>query len=770
MIFHAAVSRVLGVAFIFATMLIGVAAQAFQQESLVYIKCEHDGLTEYGTGVIIDDEGRVLTAGHVVMANEDEVDCYATVGRQDVEPKRDLTLQYFDPDQNDAALLKLVRQDGETFVPVSYRDIVASMRDKEILAVAFSPKFAGPYEKRVGKIDSVEPQNGRFSISARTTHGMSGGPVLLDGVVIGIVAGADFDDEGQVASYKALSIEEISTEIKGRMHKFTVENAVDMPLASFKSLLEPDNLCTNLLREQLQIKRALYPNLPRDILGAERVALKGELSEISEYWVTITTGPALWVNCDSPGTTHKSMYFPLGLMLRPEREIDVGNQKLTMFQTEHGLRVLIDRSAVAPVDGQNGYVFAENNAVFTVCIGEDCNPGEELTLKSKNKSWPYLTGYSSYLWTDDVEDLEYAREELDSFMEYQQEMQADPTMREDQSIDHRRPAGLQDDPACEERRARFYKSHRIYNADAPDEPAEGHYGSEFYKKVRYSLCSETPHGISPRANIKVVTPEVANQRFGKLWATQTMRKAPQNILDIARALGGNDLEIKGFFDCGEPRDRYRSLGNGSQKFRKLRAPGEKSVLNVMVQNDATINALERARALLDVAVRSRFRQFQTDPFGNEHEILRRTPIFADIEVALFCYENNVNVRNGGHIRIDLEPLSDGQPIELALDELYDDYEELHGNPGMDDAAGLRRLLNEGFIFRICEFPHYVRWSDVLFYRLVNLEAIKSAASKLDVRPEVMTRYVTNLLFASVFTTDVELRTNMRSGNCTTSRL
>lgn len=767
MIFRASVSRVLGVA-IFAAMPIGVSAQAFQQESLVYIKCEHDGLVEYGTGVIIDDEGRVLTAKHVVMANEDEADCKATVGRQDVDPDRDLKLQELD--QNDAALLKLVKQDGETFTPVSYRDIVDSMKDKEIFAVGFSPLFPGPYEKRAGKIDSVEPQNGRFNTSAGTTHGMSGGPVFLDGAVIGIVSGAGFDDEGQVVSYKVLAIEEISTEIKNRMRKFSVGEAVDTPLASFKSLLEPDNLCTNLLREQLQIKRALYPNLPRDILGAERVALKGELSEISEYWVTITTGPALWVNCDSPGTTRKSMYFPLGLMLRPEREIDVGDEKLTMFQTEHGLRVFIDRSAVAPVDDRNGYVFAENSAVFTVCTSDDCNPGQELTLESENKTWPYLTGYTSYLWTDDVEDLEYAREELEYFMEYQLEMQADPALIEDQSIDHRRPASLQDDPACEERRARFYKSYRKYDANTPDEPAEGHYGSEFYRKVGYSLCSETPNGVIPRANIKAVTPEVASERFGKLWATQTMRKAPQNILDIARALGGNNLEIKDFFDCGEPRDNYRSLGNGSQKFRQLRAPGEKSVLNAMVQNDATISALERAQAVSDVAVRSRFRQFQMDPFGNKQEILSLTPIFADIEVALFCYENNVNVRNGGHIRIDLEPLSDGQPIELALDELYDDYEELHGNAGMGDAAGLRGLLDEGFIFRICEFPHYVRWSDVLFYRLVNLEAIKSAASKLDVRPEAMTRYVTNLLFASVFTTDVKLRTKRRSGNCTTSRI
>ena len=770
----------LGVA-AFIALTAGLSAQAFEQQSLVYIKCERDGQVVYGTGVLIDQEGRVLTAKHVVTGTDKDIsidmadaECRATVGRQDIEPNRQIGLVKFD--DNDAALLKLIKQDTDEFLPVSYRDIVDSMKDMKIYAVGFSPSFQGPYQMRDGKIDSIESEDGLFDTSAKTTGGMSGSPVFLEGALIGIVAGASWDNNGQVINYKVLAIEEISADIKSRMRKFSVGGDVEAPITeeAFKLLFEPDNLCTNLLREQLQIKWALYPDLPPDflgdVLGTERPVFRGELAGTSEYWVTITTGPALWVNCDSPGTTRTSMYFPLGLMLRPEREINVGDDRMTMFQTEHGLRVLIDRSAVAPVNAENSYVFAENSALFTVCTKVDCNPGEELVLESTGKTWPYLTGYSSYLWTDDVVDLDAANEDLEDFIEYHEEIQADPTLLDDPSIDHRRPVKLQDDPACKERYARFYKSYRRYDANKPDQLAKGHYGSEFFKKVMYSLCSTTPNGVIPRANIKVVTPKIAKQRFDKLWATQTMRKAPQNILDAAKVLGGPDLEIKGFFDCGEPRDQHRSLGGGLKKFRQLRAPGEKSVLNAMVANDATIDALERTNLSSESNVRSRFRQFQMDPSANDREILRRTPIFADIEVALFCYDNNVNTVNGGYIRIDLEPLSDGQPIELAIDDLYQDYRELHGNTGMDDAAQLRDMLNEGFIFRICEYPHYVRWSDVLFYRLINLEAIKSAASKLNVGPETMTRYVTHLLFASVFKTDVRMRTAKRRGNCKTNRI
>jgi len=174
--------------------LVGAAA-AQDAESIVYIKCEGpDGKTSRGSGVIVSDRGRVLTAKHVAPTTEYQ--CRGVLGTAADEPTRRLLRRRASPDY-DALLLEFVPNANERFRSVFAVELEPELQGSEIAAYGFPAMGTGQVSVRTGAISTTIPnEQGMIETDALTARGMSGGPVFLKGsrnALVGIVAGASFD-------------------------------------------------------------------------------------------------------------------------------------------------------------------------------------------------------------------------------------------------------------------------------------------------------------------------------------------------------------------------------------------------------------------------------------------------------------------------------------------------------------------------------------------------------------------------------------------------
>jgi S1-C subfamily serine protease len=191
--------------------LIGTAF-AQDAESTVYIKCDGpDGKTSRGSGVIVSEDGRVLTAKHV--APSADYKCRGVLGTAAEEPTRTLLRRKSSPDY-DALLLYFVPKPGEKFRPVYVVELDPELQGRAIAAYGFPATGTGEVSVRTGTISTTTPNEaGMIETDALTTRGMSGGPVFLKDTpggraLVGIVAGANFDPgAGNEADFAVLAVE-----------------------------------------------------------------------------------------------------------------------------------------------------------------------------------------------------------------------------------------------------------------------------------------------------------------------------------------------------------------------------------------------------------------------------------------------------------------------------------------------------------------------------------------------------------------------------------
>jgi len=175
------------------------------RNSVVYIECttQSDQLVR-GTGVIVSDAGRVLTAKHVAVDRTSQ--CYGVRGTSAERPNRKLVWRK--QVDEDAVLLEFNPREGETFEPLEYLIVERDMKGNRIQAHGFPPGSAGQASLREGVLSTTFANNmGLIETDAMTARGMSGGPVVMDGKLIGIVAGARFDTNGAVTDYGVLLAE-----------------------------------------------------------------------------------------------------------------------------------------------------------------------------------------------------------------------------------------------------------------------------------------------------------------------------------------------------------------------------------------------------------------------------------------------------------------------------------------------------------------------------------------------------------------------------------
>lgn len=736
--------------FLLPSMISGaIFAQEIPRNSVIFIKCRLDGARGTGSGVIIDDQGSILTAKHVALGYD--ADCKGVRGTSATEPNRTLTVKRISQTY-DAAVLAFTPDDDEkpdgddAFVPIPYTELIDGIPRTGLVAQGFPENYFGEPKQSVGSIGTLNPDNrGMIQSDALTSHGMSGGPVVLDGKLVGIVAGAKFSKRtSAVDDYAVLAAEVLADEFGSFLTRSDLSPQLSMN-ELLRQELTGDDPCTQLFRQRVSQR---YP----DWLGAEETPppRMSELANSAEFWVTITTGPARWLNCRG-GTIAKMIYFPMGLILRPVSDVTVDGNVQTIFQTEYGLSVIIDRRAIAPVDA--GFVFATGNGVFKLCVevGGSCDPGEELKIRSVTRdSWPYLSGYLSYLRSDDIDSLDRANNELKDLSMYQEAILENSLP--DPLAPQREPKTLEEDPACLVRDAYLYAYSTRF---APDVEQNG---SQYLSPLKYSLCTRAPDGkiVSRATRIKVVTPNIARENFRALFSVSTVRNPTENMIAVTKALANSGRPIATTLGCGSSGDGWGSLGSPASIESYFPRTSTISLNETLRSERANFAASE---------IQIFFRQFQTDAGLSNSPLLQETPLFNDIVLRVTC-DSETGVERVDTVSIDFSPIFHSDPIVISmrdLDQVYVDRFQSYGYPSRQER---KQALADGVVDRICDYLEYVNWRQILFDSLKRQPKVGDAATTLGVETQTMADHIAHLLLATIFTTDVYLREPGQPERCT----
>lgn len=719
------------------TMAIG---QADPSQAVVYIECKTEtGETSQGSGYIFSQNGHVLTAKHVVPEGST---CTGLIGSADETPTRELEFWERSPDF-DFAILKFNPRGSDNFTAADIAPSVQSFFGSSVKAMGF-PKDISTLTTRVGTVaNAAIDAEGHFDIGTDITRGMSGGPVIANGMIIGLVAGADLDlGTGLPRRYEALASDRFYDKLSS-VRDDIERNEREKTFADLAQNLNKEDVCTVLLREAIQRR---YPDAIPGLQPAGQKPPSNALGDIAEYWVTITTGPARWLDCSEDNRTQRSHYFPMGLVLRPIRDVNITDdsgedQVWTVFQTEYGMLVLINRRAVAPVSPDVGYVFAEGTFIHKLCgpnDGDDCNPGANLPpLNNLSSAWPFLTSFYSYLRTTDVAGLEAANAEYVSFRDnrrradHYEENGITPPF----TFTARKPLSLEEDEACKPRSAYLYRYLKPFDPEQPDN------NSEYRVPVRYSFCflppSNAPNPTVGWRPMKVVTRAIADEIFDQLWWAAVEPEVTEITNKALKLLENReDLSLT----------RIECLSNGATAPLPTASDAGLSFLDVLQEE-------QRVRwRNADPEAGYYFRMYRPARGASPSATLAEVPLYQDIDLKIFCGNDRKPVR-ATDIRVHLYPVFP-DPIVLNAVELENWYLETYQSYGFEG----RRHLSNGFIERICDYPEYYGWRDTLErFLLQDAQIINLSKSRLRVEKEVTARHFAHLIMAVLFFTDVQLQ-------------
>ena len=190
------------------------AAQA-NDELVVYIECNADGKISKGSGVLVSAQGHVLTAKHVVP---DGASCQASVGNNTIQMRgirKSFESRKIDTGF-DALLMEFGKHAGEVFPYASVCSVTEALKGKDIIAKGFDQESFGAPDTNDGTLSNTAIDfNGMVQTTAETINGKSGGPVFLKDTdnIVGIVAGAQFNAQGVVSSYKMLAMDAVLTDL-----------------------------------------------------------------------------------------------------------------------------------------------------------------------------------------------------------------------------------------------------------------------------------------------------------------------------------------------------------------------------------------------------------------------------------------------------------------------------------------------------------------------------------------------------------------------------
>ncbi|MGO6667044.1 S1 family peptidase [Rhizobium ruizarguesonis] len=182
--------------------------------AIVYIECATPAGTSRGSGVLVNHEGFVLTARHVLGGKPNEqipetTKCKGSIGVADENATRAMIVQPITVSV-DAALLQFSDTREYEFMPVC--KLENWMIRRNIFVAGFPGKTeSGAPSFREGVLSTVRRNSkGVLETDGQTIAGMSGGPVFSNNLkgLVGIVLGAQFTQEGTVSYFGILPIEQ----------------------------------------------------------------------------------------------------------------------------------------------------------------------------------------------------------------------------------------------------------------------------------------------------------------------------------------------------------------------------------------------------------------------------------------------------------------------------------------------------------------------------------------------------------------------------------
>ena len=714
-------------------------AGPIEKGSVVFLECTYQGETTAGSGVVVDTVGRVITAKHVVV--DDDATCLGALGTQsDAAAMKNMDVRVLLDDDKDVALLQFVPNGNQEYIPVQYSGVEGLTEGDVLIGYGYHAQNRGEPDRAEGPLKSLDVlPGGKLEADMNTQSGMSGGPIMWGDHLIGIIAEEEFDALGLSTATRFLSVDEFPEDIRRRLDTQSTES-LDRERILGEQLAMND-VCTQILREQISLRQDRFPaaaQIANPLIDSQPSGLLEE----AEFWVTVTTGPARWVDCRT-GNMLKAFYFPTGLMLRPERDVSIDGERRTIFLTEHGMRVFLDRSAIAPVTPNVGYVFATASGAFKVCKRGDveCDINSEYRISEHDEHYPFLSGYQTYLRSEKPGELNAAYLLLQEMHEYQSDPPAanDPLARH---MDLDDPDSL---PACKEHEARLYTVLMRYDANHAQK------GSAYQNPVRFSLCTvHAGSAYSRHERIKIVTTTLADERFSQLWAVNTIREMPNNFREVTKVLFDIDRPLATIVKCSDNPAMFITPGRAARN--------QVNELAALVEEDRKAEIDRR---------HSTIRQFQMAQAQSDVDVFSSAPLFNDIELSAICGDGN-EVKNAGEIIVDLAPLSSDQTLELRLHDLFEILRtnENFLNYGMVDAGTLNKRLREGIVYRICDFREYFIWRSILFNEIKDSEKVRQANQAMGVDLNLMTDHITHLIMASVFSTDTKIQNeNHRKEGC-----
>lgn len=189
------------------------AAPPNVDKAVVYIQCKAPDRAEtwVGSGVIVDQNGTVLTASHVA---QEGTECAGSIGSAEPGNLNKL-IRTPSVTSVDAALLRFAAPGPYHYV--GFCDLEDWMIRRPIIVAGFpAGTETGALSFRKGVLSTtLTDSRGVFETDGQSTSGMSGGPVFSSNLAgfVGIVLSKKFDGRGTISHHEILSASQVARQL-----------------------------------------------------------------------------------------------------------------------------------------------------------------------------------------------------------------------------------------------------------------------------------------------------------------------------------------------------------------------------------------------------------------------------------------------------------------------------------------------------------------------------------------------------------------------------